>query len=125
VANVVFVVAVVLHDSDHYRQARGIGALTPQVRASGTVVALVVVAGLVLTLVRHPQAPRLATLVGFGAAVAVIMAHLAPHWSAFSDPYWTLHLDAYSWSVMLAEIVAGFVLGIVGLQAIHVTEVRR
>jgi hypothetical protein len=67
----------------------------------------------------------LASLIGFGAAVGVILAHLAPHWSAFSDPYWHLHQDAYSWSVMLAEIVAGFVLGIVGLQASHVMEVRR
>ena len=124
-ANIAFVVAVVLHDTDHYRQARGIGALTPEVRASGTVVALIVVAGLALTLFRHPQAPRVATFIGFGAAVGVILAHLAPHWSAFSDPYWPLHLDAYSWSVMLAEIVTGLVLGIVSLQASHVREVRR
>ncbi len=43
-------------------------------------------------------------------------SHIAPHWSAFSDPYPDLHVDALSWGVMLAEIAAALIVGAVGVR---------
>ena len=49
--------------------------------------------------------------------------HVVPHWSdALSDPYSDLSLGAYSWTVMLAEIVTGFVLGVVGFRTVRREE---
>jgi hypothetical protein len=63
----------------------------------------------------------LATVVGFTAAVLVSASHVAPHWSAASDSYVDdIHPDALSWAVMLLEVGAGFVLGIVGVRSLRV-----
>jgi hypothetical protein len=121
-ANVAFVVAVVLHGTDHVRQARGLGALTPEVQWGGSVLAVTAFAALLFTLRRHPRAPLVAAVVGLWTAIAVSLSHLAPHWSAFSDPYPDLSLDAYSWTVMLAEIAAAFAFGLLGLRALRRQE---
>jgi hypothetical protein len=54
--------------------------------------------------------------VGLTGALGVAASHLAPHWSALSDPYPDLSVDALSWAVMLAEIAAALALGIVALR---------
>jgi hypothetical protein len=51
--------------------------------------------------------------------VAVAAAHLAPHWSAFSDPYPDLSVDALSWVVMLLEVATALVLGLVGIRELR------
>jgi hypothetical protein len=51
-------------------------------------------------------------------ALGVAAAHLAPHWSALSDPYPDLGLDALSWAVMLAEIAAALVLALAGVREV-------
>jgi len=53
---------------------------------------------------------------GFGTAIGTTASHLLPHWSALSNPYPSLSLGAYSWAVMLAEIVVGLTLEFVGLE---------
>jgi hypothetical protein len=58
--------------------------------------------------------------VGLWSAFGVAASHIAPHWSAFSDPYPDIHVDALSWAVMLAEVGAAVALGLVG-----VSELRR
>ena len=112
-AAVAFVAANLLHGADHIRQ--GTGRLTTEVFLGGAAITIAAFATLWVVWRRNPRAPVFAAIVGFYTAAGVAAAHLAPHWSAFSDPYPDLHLDALSWAVMLAEIVAGLVLGVVGL----------
>jgi hypothetical protein len=49
----------------------------------------------------------------------VLAAHIAPHWSAFSDSYFEIHTDALSWTVMLAEVLAAAYLGVVGFRELR------
>jgi hypothetical protein len=116
IANVVFLATMVVHAIDHIRQ--GIGRLAPEIVGGGTVLLVVAVATLPLTLSRHGRAPLAAAAVGLGTAVAVAASHLAPHWSAFSDPYPDLALDAWSWAAMLSEIAAALVFGVLGVAAL-------
>jgi multisubunit Na+/H+ antiporter MnhB subunit len=114
-AHFVLIATMILHAADHLRQ--GIGDLTPEVLWGGVALGAVVLATLPLTLRRHPRAPLAAAVVGLGTAAAVSASHLAPHWSAFSDPYPDLSVDAWSWGAMLAEIVAALAFAVVGLGA--------
>jgi hypothetical protein len=114
VANVVFLVAMALHGLDH--ELRGTGDLTSEVQVGGTVLAFLALATLPLTLVRHPRAPLAAVVVGFWTVIAVSASHLAPHWSAFSDPYPDKSLGFWSWAAMLGEVAAAFAFGLVGLR---------
>jgi hypothetical protein len=119
VAHIAFIATLVLHDTDHLRQTRGIRGTPSAVFWAGTALALVAFASFVLTMMRHPRAAGVATGVGFVAAFGAASSHLAPHWSALSDPYAELSLDAWSWVVMVAEVAAGFVLGVVGLRTLR------
>ena len=112
VANVAFVAAIALHGADHVRQ--GTGRLTGEVLWGGAALALLGFATLPFTLRRHPRAPLIAAVVGLFTALAVSASHLAPHWSAFSDPYGDLSVDAFSWAAVLAEIAAALVFGALG-----------
>lgn len=118
IANLAFVAANVVHALDHMRQ--GTGRLTSEVVVGGTTITVLAFATLFFTLRRHPRAPLLAALVGLSGALGIAASHLAPHWSAFSDPYPDLGLDALSWTIMLAEIVAALAYGLIGLR-----EMRR
>jgi multisubunit Na+/H+ antiporter MnhB subunit len=114
VANVVFLVAMALHALDH--ELRGTGDLTTEVMVGGTVLGVMALATLPLTLTRHPRAPLAAAVVGLWTVVAVCASHLAPHWSAFSDPYPDQSLGFWSWAAMLGEVGAALVFGLVGLR---------
>jgi hypothetical protein len=118
-ANIAFAVAILMHAADHVRQPRGLGALTPEVLWGGAALALLGLGTLPLTLKHDPRAPLVAAAVGLATAVSVSASHLAPHWSAFSDPYPDLSLGAYSWAVMLAEVVAALVFGLLGVAALR------
>lgn len=107
-----FVAANLLHTIDHLRQ--GTDRLTTEVFAGGTVITLAALAVLVLAIRRDSRAPLAAVVVGLWTAVGVAASHIAPHWSAFSDPYPDLSADALSWAVMLAEIAAALVLAAAG-----------
>jgi hypothetical protein len=119
VAHTGFIAAMILHNTDHLRQARGIGGTPTPVFWAGMALMLAAFASFGLTMRRHPRAPVVATVVGFAAAFGAAASHLAPHWSALSDPYADLSLDAYSWVVMVVEVVAGLVLGLVGLRTLR------
>jgi hypothetical protein len=68
----------------------------------------------------HPRAPLLAVVIGFAAAFLVAGSHLAPHWSALSDSYVDdISPDIVSWLVVMAEIVAALVMGLVGLSRLR------
>src|SRR4051812_13325356 len=110
VAAAAFVAANVLHTLDHLRQ--GTGRLTPEVLWGGTVLSVGAVVTLLLVLRGSPRAPLAAAAIGLGSAFGVAASHIAPHWSAFSDPYPDLGVDALSWAVMLGEVATALVLGV-------------
>jgi hypothetical protein len=110
-------VANVAHGLDHQRQ--GTERLTTEVMIGGTVLTILAIVTLVLVLRRSPRAPLVCTIVGLWSAAGVAAAHIAPHWSAFSDPYPDLSLDALSWAVMLAEVGTALILGLVGLRELR------
>jgi hypothetical protein len=112
-----FVAANVLHTLDHLRQ--GTGDLATEVLAGGTVLSALAVLTLVLALRRHPRAALWAAVVGSWSALGVVASHVAPHWSAFSDPYFEIHADALSWIVMLGEVVAAAYLGLAGFRELR------
>jgi len=116
-ANLIFVLGVALHTSDHLRQVRGLAAVPPAVLAGGTLILVLTVTTLVLTLRRHPSAAMVATVVGFTAAIGVTASHLLRTWSFLSDSYPELGLDAYSWAAAVAEILAGAILGVVAFRS--------
>jgi hypothetical protein len=116
VAAVVFVVANLLHTADHLRQ--GTGRLTTEIFAGGSVLTVSAFVVLVLALRHDRHAALFAAVVGVSSALGIAASHLAPHWSAFSDPYPDLSVDALSWAVMLAEIGAAVVLGVVGIREV-------
>ena len=111
-ATVAFVASNLLHTADHFRQ--GTGRLATEVIVGGTVISIAAFVTLWVVWRREPRAALVAAFVGLYTSAGVAASHLAPHWSAFSDPYPDLHVDALSWAVMLAEIVAGVVLGLLG-----------
>jgi hypothetical protein len=116
IAAVAFIATMVIHAADHQIRGRD---YTDEVMAGGFV--LFALGALVLTVVlrRHPRAAQIAVFVGFYTAVAVIAAHVLPHWSAFSDTYSEKDLGIVSWLAMASEVVAAFVLGLVGLRRVR------
>lgn len=123
VAAIAFVAANLLHVIDHQRQ--GFDRLTTEVVVGGSVLTLLALVTLMLVLRRHSRAALACAVVGLGSAIAISASHLAPHWSALSDPYRDLSLDALSWAVMLAEVVAAAILGLVGVRALHCRRAAR
>jgi hypothetical protein len=119
IANAAFALAVVLHTTDHFRQARGLFVLDPLVLAGGSAVFVLAFASLWLTWQDHDNAPLVAMIVGAVSAVGVASSHIAPYWSRLSDPYTALDLDAYSWLVMLLEIGTAVVLAVVSAQMLN------
>src|SRR4051794_30972951 len=116
-ASAAFVAANLLHTLDHLRQ--GTDRLTTEVFAGGSVLTVAALVALLLALRGDSRAPLTAAVVGFWTAAGVAASHIAPHWSAFSDPYPDLNVDALSWAVMLAEIAAALALGVVGLRELR------
>ena len=117
VGSIAFVAANLLHTLDHLRQ--GIGDLTTEILAGGSLLTLAALATLVLVVRGDPRAPLTAAVVGLWSAVGVAASHVAPHWSAFSDPYPEIQVDVLSWVVMLAEIAAALALGLIGIRELR------
>src|SRR5439155_22510128 len=118
IAALAYLAANLLHGADHLRQhLAGVNAAVGGGGALLTAAAVVVVMAVRR---RDPRAPRLATIVGFAAAVLVAQSHIAPHWSALSDSYVDdIHPDVLSWVVVLVEIGTAAVLGAVGLHRLR------
>jgi hypothetical protein len=110
VTSVALVVANALHTADHVRQ--GLAGLDWQIVAGGTALSVLVVATAVVTLRHDRVAPVIAAATGLLVAGAVSASHLAPYWSAVSDPYPAIHADLLSWTVMLAELAAALLLAL-------------
>ena len=117
IASIAFVAANLLHTLDHFRQ--GVSGLSTEILVAGTTLTALAIAVMVMALRQHPRAPAFAAVVGLSGAVGIAASHLAPHWSALSDPYPDISVDALSWAVMLLEIAAAAALAIVALRELR------
>ena len=114
-----FVAANILHTLDHLRQ--GVGDLTWEILAGGSVLTVLAIVTLVLVLREDEIAAPLAAVVGFSGAIGIAASHVAPHWSALSDSYPEIHADALSWIVMLIEVGTALTLGLVAARELRRT----
>jgi hypothetical protein len=118
-SSAVYVVGLGLHTADHI--GRGVHAVTGEVLILGV---LSTIAGLVtvgLIIADHPKAPIVAVVVGFQVAIGVAVVHIPPHWGVLSDPFIGASgtgVSAFSWAVVLLEIVGALALGTSGLAAL-------
>jgi hypothetical protein len=96
-------VADVLHALDHARQGRG---LASEVYVAGAAGWIALALMLVLVARGHRLAAPYAAAVGLSVAIGFVAVHLAPHWSAVSDPYSAWHPDALSWALVALPIAA-------------------
>jgi hypothetical protein len=113
-AALLLVAADVLHALDHTRQGR---SLATEVYAAGVAGWIALAVLLVLVARRHALAPVYAAAVGLSVAAGFVAVHVAPHWSAFSDPYPDAHLGALSWALVVVPVVAGLNLAARALRA--------
>ena len=114
-ASAALILVNALHGADHIRQ--GLDRLTSEVIVGGQGLLLLALIPFALALLRHRMAPLIAALIGPWTLIAVAASHLAPHWSAFSDPYFDHDLDALSWALMLSVIATAAVLAAVGISS--------
>ena len=99
------------HALDHTRQGR---ELATEVYTAG-VTGWVATAVLLVLIVRgHRLAPLLATMFGAAVVLGFLAVHIAPEWSAFSDPYGDFDPDALSWALVVLPMLAGLNLAITG-----------
>jgi len=102
-AALLLVAADVLHALDHTRQGRN---LASEVYVTGVAGWIALALLLVLIARRHRLAALYAGAVGVSVAVGFLAVHVAPHWSAFSDPYSRFHPDALSWALVVVPVLA-------------------
>jgi hypothetical protein len=102
-AALLLVVADVLHALDHARQGRD---LASEVYVAGVAGWIALALLLVLVARGHRLAPLYAAAVGLSVAVGFLAVHVAPHWSAVSDPYSAWDPDALSWALVAIPVLA-------------------
>ncbi|MEA2385677.1 MAG: hypothetical protein QOH72_5648 [Solirubrobacteraceae bacterium] len=102
-AALLLVVADVLHALDHMRQGR---TLAGEVYVAGVAGWIALALLLVLVARGHRLAAPYAAAVGLSVAVGFLAVHVAPHWSAVSDPYSAWDPDALSWALVVLPVLA-------------------
>ena len=112
-AALAFVAANIVHSFDHLRQ--GTGRLSAEIVWAGSALSIAAIVVAVLVLRSDGRAGAVAAGVGLSGALGIAASHLAPHWSALSDPYADVGADALSWIVMLAEVGAALWLAGAGI----------
>jgi hypothetical protein len=95
--------ADVLHAIDHTRQGRDLASEVYVVGVAGWI-ALALLLFLIAT--GHRLAAPYAAAVGLSVAIGFLAVHVAPHWSAVSDPYSGFDPDALSWALVVLPVVA-------------------
>lgn len=107
-------ILTVVHDVDHVRQGRGL----PFVLYLVAVGALISIATTLVVLVRYRAWSRpVAMAQGITTVVGVGVVHVAPEWSTLADSYAAAGVDALSWLIILAMMLAGVALTIVAASA--------
>jgi hypothetical protein len=103
-AALLLIAADVLHALDHTRQGRD---LTAEVYGAGVAGWIALAVLLVLVARGHRLAAPYAAAVGLSVAAGFLLVHVAPRWSAFSDPYQGFEADALSWVLVAVPVLAG------------------
>ena len=119
-SSAIYVLGLVLHTADHVR--RGLSVLTGLVAGAGAVstVAGLVIVGMIFVENRH--APMAAAVFGPTSAIGVAIVHIPPRWGAFSDPFigsTGTGVTAFSWAVVMLEIVGLLAIGVSGLAVLR------
>jgi hypothetical protein len=118
IASIALVGTMLLHGADHERQ--GTDLLTTEVQIGGSFLAVLAISTLYMTLSHNRHAALWCAVVGLYIAVAVTASHILPHWSAFSNSYTNeVDADVVSWLAMLSEVIAAFVLGVLGIRELR------
>ena len=115
-----YALGLALHTADHLR--RGLDAVTGQVLWAGNLSTAIGITAVVLVIIGHRFGPMLAAVTGIPVAVGVAAVHLLPKWSALSDSFLGAHntgVTAFSWTVVLIEIVGAVAMGIAGLAIVR------
>ena len=102
-ATLALTAADVLHAADHTRQGR---TLAREVYVAGVAGWIALALLLVLVARGHRLAAPYAAAVGLSVAVGFLAVHVAPHWSAVSDPYPDVRPDALSWALVVIPVLA-------------------
>ena len=105
---------LVVHSLDHALRQ---DARVPAEASTGGAVAFVAaVLALALAVAGSRLAPLASTLVGLGTAAGFVAVHVLPEWSAASQPYADIDVDALSWVAMLVPALAAAGVGVLGLR---------
>jgi hypothetical protein len=108
--------ADVLHALDHTRQGRD---LSSEVYVAGVAGWIALALLLVLVARRHRLAAPYAAAVGLSVAAGFVLVHVAPRWSAFSDPYSAFDPDPLSWALVVVPVAAALLLVACALHAMR------
>jgi len=117
VANVLLLSMLVLHALDH--ELRQEAAVPAGTATAGTVGFVAVLATLVLALRGSRFAPIATAAVGLAIAAGFVAAHVLPEWSALSQPYADIEVDALSWIAMLLPVLLGAGVGLASLRRLR------
>jgi len=110
----VLLALLVVHSLDHALRQ---DARVPAEASTGGAVAFVAaVLALALAVAGSRLAPLASTLVGLGTAAGFVAVHVLPEWSAASQPYADIDVDALSWVAMLVPALAAAGVGVLGLR---------
>lgn len=116
-ANGLLVLLLVLHTIDHV--SRGVdstSAVALGVPALFTFAGAIV--AFVLALRGSPAAAPVSVAAGLVNLVGFGLVHVAPHWSIFSEPYYTLDVNLLSWLLLAAPMATAGVVTALGLRAL-------
>jgi len=120
--NLLLVGLLVIHALDHSLRQDAVVPAAGQ--ALGLVGFVAVLGSLGLAAVASHLAPLATAVVGFSTAVGLVAVHVLPSWGPFSQPYESLGVDAVSWIGMLIPMLAGALVGGIGLRAAQAGPTR-
>lgn len=118
IANVLLLVAVLVHNADHgLIQERGLSSVSFEVALGGIAITAVAALSLAAALRRDRRAALFAVISGPWIAVLIVFGHFVGHWGEFSDRYADADVGAISYAAAFAVVGAGVALGAVGALA--------
>lgn len=108
-----------VHDLDHVRRHN----YSPvAVRSLGFLALAGGILAVTLAVRRSKFAIPFVCFYGLASGVGLFAVHVLPHWSLFSDPLTTYHVDALSWTIVGVTIFVDLALGIgAGLRLLGMT----
>lgn len=121
-AALVALAASLIHNLDHILNQQD-GAWPP-VGIAGASAYIATGGTLWLALRNDPLAPLAGLFTGLATAIGFTAIHLAPHWSALSDPYSTANVNWLSYAIVYLSIAAGLALAAVAASELFARRTR-